>query len=251
MLILKKSLNSSDWTCEACLVTGVKRQNTYELDLDPSLQYCCIPFSCLGARDSNRNFPFRLTLYSAGFVAIQRATNSSVYTKTAVPFLHKSLLSRELKIQYPVAERSMLVCIHGEGCLVFLAINGVSDKFLSIKLTIKIQDGLVLSFGPTDDAHDIAPRSQRILAIVSSDGKLSAATHLNFQYLSSTVTTKTVHPAEGRTDHMVAVGRNVELSVLADALVAGVSQSDARQAAKETVETYSWIPQLGASAVVS
>lgn len=251
MLILKKSSNSIHWTCEACVVTGVRRQNTHELVLEPSAQYCCFPFSFLGVRGNAPTFSFRLTSYSAGTVEIIRTKSSSAYSEIAACLLHQDLISRELKIQYPVAERSTLACIHGEGCLVFLALNGASDKFLSIKLSIQIQDGYLLAFGPPDAAHDIAPLSQKILAVVSSDGKLSAATQFHFQYLSSTVTTEALHLVGRRGKLSVEVGRNLDLGVLADALAARVSQGSVQQAAKETVETFSWIPELGASKVVS
>jgi hypothetical protein len=221
----------------------VKRQNTFEIFLDPTNRYCCVPFSCLAARGGA--FSFRMTSYSSEAVSIEREVNSPAIQHVAVHLLHKDLLSRDHKLLYPVADRSILACVHGDGCLAFVAVNGASDHFLSMKLTICVQDGIVVVFGSSEDSYDVPPCSQKMLAIVSSDGKLSSATQLTFRYLSSTVPTKTT----GGTRHRGApeIGRNLELNIMADLLTSSVTPSEIRDRVSETIDTFLWIPQLGAS----
>ena len=127
---------------------------------------------------------------------------------------------------YSVAERSILACVHGDGCVFFIAVNCASDRFLSIKLTIQVQDGMIHVLGSPDDSHDVPPLSQKILVVVSTDGKLSSATHLTFRYMSTTVQTKTPHLEGPSRTGCPQLGRNLELNLFAEMLTSGVSPSD-------------------------
>ena len=215
--------------------------------LDPGSTYCCVPFSCAATIKEDSNSPFRLTCYSAKSTEIESATMVPALTTECIRSLHRILLSQKAKIIYPVADRCILACVQGISSVVFLAVNGTERHFLSVKLTIDVQDGMVLSFGSANDTHDIPPCLQRIIAVVSGDGKLSPATQLTFQYMSSTVPTKGSVPH--KRSEPKAFGINLKIDTVSRSLIEREHTRPVQERGSESIDTFLWIPQIGSSTV--
>lgn len=246
LIILKRSAAEGEWACEACVLTGIRRQTTVEIFIDPKYTYCCIPFSCLASTRRNKAFSFRLTSYSLEEILIERQGGSDEIRDASVRLLQKEILSRERKMLLPVAERGLLACIHGECSLVLMAVNGSHDSFLSLKLTVDLQDGTIVLLGCPDASHDIPPRSQRVLAVVANDGRLSTTTKVSFRYMSSTVPVRI--KTSGCMRNGLELDKNVEVSMSGEFLTSHIPPSDVQERGCESIDTYMWIPQLGASA---
>ena len=242
-IIMKRKLDDVEWVGEAVILAGIKRSISLELFLDPTqYEYVCVPFSCVGA--TAHTFSFRLTAYSAGPVELLPIVVNS-YAKSALPVLHKELLSRGHNLLYPVAPNGLLGCIHGEGCLYFVAMNGATNSYLSIKLSVDVKDGILVVFGNANETHDIAPRSQKVLAILSGNGKLSTASEITFRYLSSVQAAGSLP----RTVNSFKFGSDIPLTMSGDLLVSSVDAGRVENKGQDTVDTYLWIPQLGATKV--
>jgi hypothetical protein len=249
ILILKKRPTEVEWTCEAKAFVGVKRMSHCEVFLDPDYMYCCVPFSCVAHKSDTDDFEFQLTIYSADKVLVQDLLNDENCREDAVRVLHGELFRRQEKLLYPVAPSGLLGCVHGEGCLFFFAVNGSHDHFLSMRLTIEAQDGILIVFGMNEDTHDVAPRSQRLLLVVSGNGKqMSTTTHLNFRYISSVIPVKagrdTARAGNGR---QARIGGTLDLTLAGDLLAGSFDACQASNKGGDTVDTYMWIPQLGAA----
>lgn len=253
-LVLKQKKQRSpsevtDWECEATAICGIQRIATCEVFLDPAYLYLIVPFSGLAA--TGGPFPFRLACYSASSVGLERESDLEDPRPSAVlELLHKQLLRLENKLLYQVAEKCQLACVHGHGCVYFLAINGGSDSFLSLKLVIDQADGMKTSIGRSDDTHDVPPCSQKILAVVSRDGRDSSSTHLKFRYLSSRVPVRRNAPRNKLSDPFVPQGAKLDQAIpitgAGDLLCSGVEARQVRIKGSDAIDTYSWIPQLGA-----
>jgi hypothetical protein len=251
ILILKKRPNEVEWTCEAKAFVGVKRMSHCEVFLDPDYMYCCVPFSCISHKSATADFDFRLTIYSATEVSVEDLVNDENCREDAARVLHGELLRREDKLLYPIAPSGLLGCVHGEGCLFFFAVNGSQDHFLSLRLTIDVQDGILVVYGMNEDTHDLAPRSQRLLLVVSGNGKSSATTHLSFRYISSTVPVKArrAAPARAHDSRQARIGGTLDLTLAGDLLAGSFDSCQVSDKGGDTVDTYMWIPQLGASSI--
>lgn len=248
MLILKKKPHEDDWTCEARAVVGVKRVSHCEVFLDPEYMYCCVPLSCVAHKSDTVDFDFRLTIYSASSVAVEQRNDCDNCRRGALSLLHKELLRREEKLLYPVASSGLLGCVHGDGCLLFFAINGSHDHFISMRLMVEVSDGILIVFGTNEDTHDVAPRSQRILLVLSQSGKSSATTQLNFRYLSSTVPVTGAKAAvPGRVAQPTRLGNTLDLTLAGDLLTGTFDSSQVSNKGGDTIDTYAWIPQIGSS----
>lgn len=243
LIVLKRVCNSDDWTYVDCIVTGIRRQVTIEVFIEAAFQYCCVPFSCFAAQN-RQQFPFRLVCYSGESVIIDSVLNSDMRAP-ALDSFYRKMLSCENRICYPVAMGSILACIHGDGCAIFLAVNAALDHYLSIKLSIQLpQDGMVISLGAENESYDIPPRSQSALVIVSSDGKLSGATQLSFSYMGSIV--KVDGSKKKRDRGANDLGIPFDLTLAGD-LVVKRDYGPVNVQGKDTIDTFLWIPQLGAS----
>jgi hypothetical protein len=249
MLILRKKPQEDRWTCEARALVGTNRTSHCEVFLDPNYIYCCVPFSCVAHKSNTVDFDLRLTVYSASPVSLERRDNYDGCREDALRVLHGELLRREDKLFYPVSSGGLLACIHGEGCLFFVAVNGSHDQYLSLRLMIEVQDGILIVFGSNEDTHDIAPRSQRLLLVLSRTAKFSPATHLNFRYLSSTVPVKSGRTAApvGRDKHPVSFGGTLDITLAGDLIAGSFDPTRISNKGGDTVDTYRWIPQIGAS----
>jgi hypothetical protein len=258
-LILLRRLNghceNTAWQCVASSFTGIKRQIHVDVFLEAGYTYACIPFCCLASKreECQATFPFRLSVYSLHPAQIKSSPVVSeefapVWT-AALGLIHRELLSRETKLIYPVSVASLLVCVHGEGSLYFVAINGAMDTYLSVRLTVDLPDGLLVVFGQPEDSFDIPPTSQRLLAVVSSNGKRSSATEFTFRYLSSTVTvesTRTTRARQSATPRQEQrLGSIMALSLNGDLLTNDVDPRAIKSSGGGTIDTYLWIPQLG------
>lgn len=241
--------DNSDWNCEACILSGVKRDNHCEIMLLPGFEYCCFPFSFLVGRDAVNEFPFRMTLYSSDDVHVEQHLNDDFLVSTSFRLLHKELLNREPKLLYPVAHRCLLVCVHGDGCLYFLAVNGNNDHYLSLKLIIEEQDGIVMGYGKSDDTHDIAPRSQKILAVISRNGKQNTSvTNLHFRFMSSVITVTRAIPHHGEVGYPIKkLNEAIDLTLTGDLLTGSIDDNLIRMQGSEDIDIFMWIPQLGSS----
>lgn len=250
LVVLKRSKsNASDWSSAACLLTGVTRTNDCELVMDPSMQYCCLPFSCLAAKrgHGSAGYHFRIATYSSASVDIQRVRNSAHFRQAGTRVVHQTMMSNETKLIYPVSHQGAIICVHGEGCLFFLALNGSDDEYLSIKLSFELKDGIILAFGENDGTHDVAPGRERLLAVLVRSGKVSTTTGLNFRYLSASIPAKRASTANSTATGLDRLGSSVELTVLADMLARSIDPCRVCVRGGDTIDTYLWIPQLGAT----
>lgn len=262
MLLLRR-LQNGEWQCVACIFSGVKRQNHVDVFLEAGCRYYCVPFSCLASQQelySDRaTYPFRLMTYSSESVVIEphSAADCKGYSEFSLvdaavtSLLHKELLARDFKLVYPVAASGALACVHGEGSLYFLAINGACDDYLSLRLTVDLPDGLLIVLGRSEDSYDLPPNSQRLCLVVASNGKQSVATELNFRYMSSSVSVKRRPASANQSDHrrLVArqqLGSGIDLSLSGDLLTGNIDPGTIQTSGGGTIDTYLWIPQLGA-----
>jgi hypothetical protein len=258
-LILLRRLNghgeNTAWQCVACSLTGIKRQIHVDVFLEAGYIYACLPFSCLASKreECQVTFPFRVSVYSHQPTPINSSpvmsAESAAVRGVVLGLIHKELLSRDTKLIYPVSVASLLVCIHGEGSLYFVAINGALDTYLSVRLTVSLPDGLLVVFGQTEDSFDIPPTSQRLLAVVSSNGKRSSATEFSFRYLSSILTLDSTRCNGSRQSAVPKqdqrLGSTMALSLNGDLLTNDVDPSVIKSSGGGTIDTYLWIPQLG------
>jgi hypothetical protein len=258
-LILVRRLNvpgeNTSWQCVACALAGIKRQIHVDVFLEAGYTYTCLPFSCLASKreQCQVTFPFRLSVYSLQPTRIKSSPVMSEKSTTvwaaALGLIHRELLSRETKLIYPVSVASLLVCVHGEGSLYFVAINGATDTYLSVRLTVNLPDGLLVVFGQSEDSFDIPPSSQRLLTVVSSNGKRSSATEFTFCYLSSIVTVESGSVNRARQSatprQEQRLGSIMALSLNGDLLTTDLDPSAIKSAGGGTIDTYLWIPQLG------
>lgn len=232
-------------------LSGVKRQNHVEIFMEAGFIYCCLPFSCL-ARNGNGHidgkFPFRLDVYSSAHVEIRKFCESHSIRDAAVHILHKELLAQQIKNIYTVASHGILSCVHGRGSLYFVIINGATDYYLSMKITIEVPVGLLIVLGNADETYDVAPRSQKLCAIVSTNGKLSNATEFSFRYLSSCVCVNGYHAsAPTKKGDPLKLSSTVEISLSGDLLTGSIDPNRISMHGCDTIDTFLWIPQLGAS----
>lgn len=243
MILLKKRRNEiEEWACETVIFAGVQRSTDAEVFLDPMYTYRCLPFSCVG---SNSNF--RLTVYSAESVTIEKTETHSLRGH-AITLLHKRLLGREHKLYYPVSSKALILVVHGSGCLYFLTVNTGEKDYLSTRFEFDLPEGLLLVYGKNMDSVDTRPQSQRIVAIVASNGRLSAATHVKFRYLSSFIPSKKGTSQSSNTLATTqALGDGVDLSLASELLVASIDDQRVSVKGGDEIETFHWIPQLGAT----
>lgn len=245
MSILKVS-NTIEPSCDAIILAGVTRAVTSEVFLDPAFTYYCVPFSFI-SRSANCNFDFRLTVYSASSILIDTVTaGESIYRSSIVEKLHRELSGRQHKLLYNVAEACVLSCVHGEGCLYFVIMNGSSHSYLSLNLNVDEADGILPVFGKTRDTHDVPPRTQRLLVVLSRTGKTSNTTQVSFRYMSSIVPARGPKGSPGvpRTE-VIRFGSNVALTLAGDLLTGTVEPSSFQEKGGDTIDTYLSIPQLG------
>jgi len=241
VLILTRHLGEREWKLATCHWKGLRRSSTAEIFLDTGSEYVCLPFALL-ATQNDQDYRFRLTCYSGEDVRVNPQPLSENMHSDAVRLLHNDLLGQKLKRELCVSDKCRLVYVHGDGCVAFIALNCSPDSFLSLKLTFQLpKDGIVLLLGKKDDSYDLAPRSQRVLAVLGSNGKLSNATHVSFRYMSSA--TRTV--VKERTFTKSYLGGTLPASLLTDMLCS--TSATITECGGDTLETYSWIPQLGTS----
>ena len=189
MLILRRPRGSNEnWSCESCIVQGCSRCCTCEIFLDPCNEYICVPFSYgTQARGTLQGNPFRVTLYSSSTVAASVETRNAVQSHILLELLHRKLLGMNHKIQYSVAQNCVLLCIHGKDCLYFMVLNGASDRYLSLRLSMDLKKGMKLAHGCSGDTFDVPPRTQKIIMVALSDGTDSAAASVSFSYVCDTI----------------------------------------------------------------
>jgi hypothetical protein len=241
MIVLKRRDTTSDWECEKIVTCGMIRSSTLEVFLEPCYEYCIVPFSFKSAQESS----FRVSSYSAKNVNIKPVSIQQINGQAAIKHLHRHLLKDERKLQYVVAPKAVLVCVHGQRCLYFVAVNASHDHILSLRLCVKLPKGLALSHGTSGDVIDVPTRSQKILMVVSSDGTLSSAVSIAFTYASDTVSTK---GSTRRASSGQALGAAVELGMAGDLMASSVDPDCSRNKGGDTIETYQWLSQIGSAA---
>jgi hypothetical protein len=253
--------NSEGWVCDSFIMSGVKRDIHCEIVILPGYIYCCFPWSLLAAIVHNRIYPFRITIYSNDNVSVKSTLNGGTYSTLALNLLHKELLNREPKLIYPISHQSAIVCIHGDGCLYFVAVNGTSDHYLSIKLFIEEQQGIIFIQGRNDDTYDIPPLRQQIISCVARDGRQkSIVSTLFVRYLSSMMTMRKEVPLalglekgfsttgyEIQNSKILRFADAVELTFAGVLLVESIDMCEAQMARSVSVDIVAWIPPLGCS----
>jgi Calpain family cysteine protease len=256
----RRNRGSSSWERAACVVSGVLRQSHIDIMVEKGTEYCCIPFSCAACLPQGSHYPFRLVLYSSTSmdVVAQENHDSSLH-EAALEAYHQHQLSSDLKLLYPAQPKALLACVHGTSCVTFIAINGYTDRFFSVKLMlVDLPKGLLVTFGREES--DLPPQTQAVCLVVSTNGRQSAATEFSFRYLS-TVTETMVQPsglaAETTTHHRRPLlhqqqhqfGSKLKLGVAGDLLATSIESQSCRASGGDQVDTYLWIPQLGASSL--
>ena len=248
-IIIRRKLSSTKpnqtWDCEASTIVGVKRISTCEVFLDPDHEYYCVPFSCTQSGKAGvEPATFRVCTYSASTVSVEPMCDPLVDVRpNALAALHRELLKADHKLLYPVASRGLLVCAHGHGCVYFLGINGECDKYLSLRLSLDVPNGLLVGFGRHGETFDIPPKSQAICAMVTSNGKFSTATSLKFSYISDVI------HANGRNissqQQRTGLADAIQLTMNGDLLAASIDQTRVSHRGGDVLDTYLWIPQIG------
>ncbi|KAL3932109.1 MAG: hypothetical protein SGBAC_011003 [Bacillariaceae sp.] len=247
MVVLKRSRGSTGkWICESISLDGVTRRLDYEIFLDPSLEYCIIPFAGMPRAASNR-FPYRLTAYSSHPVQIQAQCNDDLYCPIVLKGLHNELLKDPMNATHVVSVNAHLICAKKRGCLYLLAVNNSKHSFLSLLLKVNIGNGTIILFGRNDDTHDVAPESQKILLVVASNGKRSTTTELKFKYMSDEIQQGTKRIASTRPSCTVGLGSTVDVSFFGSSLASDSSTCFSNKG-EGSVDVYSWIHQVGSMA---
>jgi Calpain family cysteine protease len=249
----------SSWERAACVVAGVLRQSHIDIMVEKGTEYCCIPFSCAACLPQDSHYPFRLVLYSSTRIdVVAQANHDPRLHEAALEAYHQHQLSSDLKLLYPAQPKALLACIHGMSCVTFIAINGYTDRFFSVKLMlVDLPKGLLVTFGREES--DLPPQTQAVCLVVSTNGRQSAATEFSFRYLSTVTETTMVQTsglaAETATHHhhrpshhqQHQFGSKLKLGVAGDLLATSIESQSCRASGGDKVDTYLWIPQLGAS----
>ena len=241
MIILKRTGIGSEWDVEQVVLCGMMRSSTVEVFLEPLKEYLVLPFSFKTEGESS----FRLTSYSAKKIGITQRCNKEIGIMAPLCHLHRHLLKDERKLCYSIASSSILVCIHGDRCLYFMAINASADRILSVRLCVKLQKGLSLSHGVSGDVCDVPTRSQKILMVVSSDGTHSSAVGVEFTYATDTLQTSAGRTAQKHCG--LSLGSPIEVSMAGDLLASAVALKSPRNKGGDTIETFQWLSQIGSS----
>lgn len=245
-IVMKRRSETEEWSLESVIISGVSQSSDCDIFLDPSLTYCCIPFSCVAYSGTKYDIDFRLVAYSAQPVEIKPMDNATEYQLEALRLLQKELINCDRKLIYNVAPCSFLTCVHGKGCLYFLGVNGALDMYLSVRLTFDVENGILIGYGHNEESYDIPPRTQKLLAVVMRNGKYTAATNVKFRYLSSTV--KVAQEQVLTASRMNAsFGCALEISIHGDVLASGVDETAVSVKGGDVIDTYLWIPQYGSS----
>ena len=107
---------------------------------------------------------------------------------------------------------------------------------------------VVASFGRADDCYDIPPQSQTLCLVVASNGKEQSnlSTNFKFRYVSSFVSTRASDGTRRHQKSCSNLQNPIDLTSSGELLTKGVSESEINMVGGETIDTYSWIPQLGA-----
>jgi hypothetical protein len=184
---------------------------------------------------------------------MKRHPHVQEFSRVFVGSLHKELLRTERKLVHLVAESCLLIAVHGDGCLYFVAVNGRIDSFLSLYLKVEETDGAIMLVGQADDTHTIAPRSQQVLCLVSRSGKATATSELKFRYICDTMPNRVQRNADsaGREGERMPGGNGMcssfPITVAGDLLASNKHMSHIAERGSHTVDIFPWIPQLGAA----
>jgi hypothetical protein len=191
--------------------------------------------------------PFRITSYSAEGVEIEKIPHTMVVDRNrdALSLIHRHLIMDERKLLYVVAPKGMMLCCNGYQCMYFLAINASHEHFLSLRLQLKLQKGIIISYGMNNATHDIPKRSMQILAVVSSDGTVSSAVSISFVYSSDVITSTATDAAISRAPPKL--NNAIDISMAADLLANNVEPESSQNKGGDTIETYQWLAQVGAA----
>jgi hypothetical protein len=247
MIILKRKHQSTEeWACETCIVVGVSRISNCEVFLDPAYEYIVVPFAGIPQTNS-AVYSFRLTTYSSTPLIVQTQANSSIDREVVVSHVHKELLKNERKLVYAASvQGGVIVCVLGQGTLYFVAVNCSSDHFLSLRLTVEEQQGTLLTLGAHVDTYDVPPRCQKMLVVMSTDGKFSSTTQVKFNYLSDVVRREGRSTSGGKARAKdFGLANSVDITLAGELAANSVDLSSTANKGGDAIDTYSWIPQLG------
>jgi hypothetical protein len=259
LLKRRRNMGGSSWERASCVVSGVMRQSYVDIMVENDTEYCCIPFSCVACLSPSSHYPFRLVLYSSSKIdVVTTANHDALLQESCLGALHQHQLSSQVKLLYPAQPKALLACIHGTSCVTFIAINGYTDRYFSMKLMVSdLPKGLLVTFGREES--DLPPQTQAICLVVSTDSRQSAATEFSFRYLSTV--TEALAPTSGsscgaeathyrRPPHLNRqhqFGSKLQLGVAGDLLATSIEPHSCRASGGDKIDTYLWIPQLGAA----
>jgi calpain-15 len=237
IIILKRKSGSDVWETEDIVISGMIRISTIELFLEPTNEYVLIPFSLSTKKESQ----FRITSYSAKPINILTLETFPIGTEGPVCHLHKHLLKDERKLLFIVAENSALVCVHGNRCLYFLAINASKTYILSLRICLKLSKGQLILYGESGDISDVPPQSQKIVLVVSSNGSHSSATGIAFNYASDVVKIQSKGSSTRRVEHYLC--DSIPITLAGELL--SCAQGSKQPKGDCNIDTYHWVSQIG------
>jgi hypothetical protein len=161
--------------------------------------------------------------------------------------VHKQLLKNERRLIYAVAPQGVLMCVHGKGCLYFIGINSSAEHFLSLRLSIDEVSGIVLALGTNNDTHDVPPHKQKLLLVLSTNGKFSPTTQITFRYMSDVVSLGSTSRTTSNKSRGVQFGLSdaVEITMAGDLVANNASTSSTSNKGGDTLDTFFLIHQLG------
>jgi hypothetical protein len=249
MILLKRLKESDDeWNCETVSLYGVTRRSDVEVFLDPSFEYCLLPFAGVPKQNADSRFNFRLTVYSSNQVEVQSYRKDLQCRQVATSALHTNLLNDKGKLILAVASGGLLLCVQRKRCLYFIGVNASSNQFLSLLLSIELGNETLLTFGKNDDTHDVAPKSQKILLVVSSTGKQSSTTKLKFKYVSDILVVERLSTGSSASKKSSELGFGSQMVISGHGECLAANRSDCfSNKGSGTVDIFSWIPQLGST----
>lgn len=248
MIIMKRRIPTDRWSNEAVALYGFTRFSVCEVFLDPEFEYCCIPISTNAwDRENNTDAPFCITSYSAESVEIEQIPHQMVVNRNsdALSLIHRHLLTDERKLMYALAPKCLLLCCNGYRCMYFLVINASPDHFLSLRLQLRLQKGILISYGENNATHDIPKLSMKILAVVSSDGTDASAVSLSFEYSSDVIASPGREAATSKSP--AKLNSAIGISMAAELLVCDINPAAVRDKGNDTIETCHWLAQVGAA----
>lgn len=249
IMALKRKHGDDSWELVQCVLQGVERTCDCELFLDPDFEYCFLPFSFLSGReemqfgaqiDKKKSAPFQFTTYSANEVIVRAQVRSSLGRRLPIELLHSSLVSSEKKISHTLGPRAVLLAIHGDGCVYFLALNAGDTGFV-LNLNIDMNRGIHITYGSNNDTYSIPPESQCIILVLTNDGRqVSPCVNFKFKTDRSNQKVSNENTPNATTYSYDGIGSRASLSLVGEAICRRVEMGESYRCGEGTLDERLW-----------